>query len=310
MAADDEKTWTIRDILQWVTKRFTHAEIPSPLLDAQLLVGASLGMSRVQLYMELDRPLSLMERDTLRGLVRRRLAGEPVAYLLNQKSWHNLDLYVDSRVLIPRPETEWLLDFVLGLFVERRGESLRILDLCTGSGCLAIALAQYFPASKVFAVDLSADALDVAAENAQRHCVAVEWVRADIRDPAWRSGAVGAEGFDLIVANPPYVTEEEWQDLDISVRGYEPRLALVADDEGLAVGKTIAREVLLGCWLRTGGVFGMELGLGQPTAVAGSLGLEASVFAFQHPVFDLPRGVPFALRDMTARERYLCSFLP
>jgi release factor glutamine methyltransferase len=145
--------WTVRDVLNWTAQRFSALELPTPLLDAQLLIGSVLSLSKVQIYTQLDRPLIETERSQLRELVRRRLSGEPVAYLLNQKDWHDLDLFVDKRVLVPRPETETLLDLILAVCRHESWQPQRILDLCTGSGCLAIALAKAYPQAKVVAVD-------------------------------------------------------------------------------------------------------------------------------------------------------------
>ena len=113
--ASNNATWTVRDVLNWTSRKFSDLDIPSPLLDAQLLIGSVLSLSKVEIYTQLDRPLIESERGQLRELVRRRITGEPVAYLLNQKEWHDLDLYVDNRVLVPRPETETLLDVVLAV---------------------------------------------------------------------------------------------------------------------------------------------------------------------------------------------------
>lgn len=307
-SSDDSKVWTLREVLTWMSKRFSEMDLPTPLLDAQLLLEEVLQIRRVQIYMELDRPLTLEERSRLRTLVRRRMQGEPVAYLLGRKSWHDLELLVDRHVLIPRPETESLLDFVLATLRTRVQIAPRlVVDLCTGSGCLAIALARAYPESKVVAVDISSDALAVAKENAERNGAVVEFCHADVSAPGFLAEWLERWGpADVLVANPPYISEEEWAACDISVRGFEPRLALVADDGGLAVGRAILNLARQG-GLGPQGVFAMEMGVGHPSLLAAECGGPAEAFSFQHPVWDFPAKSYFSLRDLSARERFLCA---
>lgn len=303
-------TWTVKDILAWTSGRFAQLDLPTPLLDAQLLLGSVLGLSKMQLYMHHDRVLSADERLRMRELVRRRLVGEPVAYLLGYKEWHELTLLVDSRVLIPRPETETLLDFVLDVFRSARQSPLRILDLCTGSGCLSIALGRRFPEACVFGVDVSSDALAVASENARRHGVSnVTFLCADVRDDGLLARLVGqAQGaFDVVVANPPYVSEGEWVKLDVGVRDFEPRLALVAEDEGLALAHIITREVMQEGILSANAVFAMEVGLAHCDVLAAQQSYDhLETFPYNTQSWKFPRGRSFALQDLTGRERFWC----
>lgn len=304
------ETWTVKDILAWTSSRFAQLDLPTPLLDAQLLLSSVVGLSKVQLYMHHDRALSSDERAQMRDLVRRRLAGEPVAYLLGRKDWHDLDLLVDARVLIPRPETETLLDFVLDVLRSAGRTPQRLLDLCTGSGCLAIALGRRFPSSTVFAVDVSADALAVARENAQRNGVRnVTFLEADVRDDSLFAKLLEAAGgpFDVVVSNPPYVSESEWAGLDVGVRGFEPRLALVADDDGLALARGIARNVGVEGVLSAESVFAMEVGLAHCDRLAepqtpGHL----ETFPYNTQSWKFPRSRSFALQDLTGRDRFWC----
>jgi len=311
--------WTVKDILQWTSQRFSQQELPTPLLDAQLLLASVLGLSKVQLYMAHDRVLSADERTRMRELVKRRVSGEPVAYLLGRKEWHELDLHLDARVLIPRPETETLLDFAFEAFRGSKRTPTAVLDLCTGSGCLAISFAKRYPDAKVIAVDISEDALAVARENARRNGTPqVEFVLGDVTDPslyATLANKVSAQGgrFSVIVANPPYVSESEWNACDVGVRDFEPKLALVAEDEGLAIGRALLRLVEDGALLAAHGVFGMELGLAHCGRLRQEQGSEAGTeadgdeprsFPYNTAAWKFPRGAGFALQDLTGRERF------
>jgi release factor glutamine methyltransferase len=306
--------WTVKDVLSWTSQRFQSAGIDTPLLDSQLLMGTVLNLSKVQLYMHYDRPLTSEERTQMRALVQRRLAGEPVAYLLGQKFWHTLDLVVDKRVLIPRPETETLLDFVLMCWEKNVHKPRMIVDICTGSGCLGIALAKKFPEAKVIGLDCSEDALLVARENAVRNDVPnVEFRIGDVFEKEFMKSLVSEFGlFDIAVANPPYVTEKEWQECAPGVRDFEPKLALVSEQEGLAHGHAIVDAVKENV-LAHHSVFAMELSAQGPQRIAQLLHLaepdNIKPYSFHTPVWDVPRGEWFALRDLEARARFLCHVL-
>lgn len=310
--------WTVRDILNWTTKRFVELELPTPLLDAQLLLSHVLGFSKIQLYTQIDRPLSADERVAMRDLVKRHVQGEPVAYLLNQKHWHDLDLMVDKRVLIPRPETETLLDFVLSVWRQANKSPEVIFDFCTGSGCLAIALARAFPEARVLAIDISEEALEVARANAQRNGVPqLECLLGDLsRPPLYEYLLKTCGPADIIVANPPYVTEDEWMRCDISVKDFEPRLALVAAEQGLALSRQIAVQVMRTELLSRQSVFAMETGVGHPRALVERLTGEGSAvaksetqaesFSAQVHAWKLPRNEFFCARDLEEKDRFLC----
>ncbi|MEN9529813.1 MAG: hypothetical protein RI932_1686, partial [Pseudomonadota bacterium] len=293
---------------------FSALELPTPLLDAQLLIGSVLSLSKVQIYTQLDRPLIETERSQLRELVRRRLSGEPVAYLLNQKDWHDLDLFVDKRVLVPRPETETLLDLILAVCRHESWQPQRILDLCTGSGCLAIALAKAYPQAKVVAVDVSADALEIARINCERHGVTnVELVLADVLAPHTQSHLVSMGQFNIIVSNPPYVSEAEWMECDVSVRSFEPKVALVGGEQGWMMPAELLQALSKSGLLSGAELIGFELGLSHPEILARELGKQLAlpfseplqVLACQRPVWEFPRDSWFAVKDYTQRSRYL-----
>lgn len=317
--------WTVRDVLNWTSQKFSELQLPTPLLDAQLLLSSVLSLSKLEIYTQLDRPLIDSERSSLRELVRRRLNGEPVAYLLKQKYWHDLDLYVDGRVLVPRPETETLLDLILSVCRHDQRSPKRILDLCTGSGCLAIALAKSFPEACVYAVDVSADALEVAKLNAERNRITnVEWVNADALKAQSYEGLLG-ESFDIVVSNPPYVSEAEWLECDVSVKDYEPRIALVGGESGWQFPRQLLETLGHVGVLKSAGLVGLELGLSHAEILSqefnsndasdsydtanSRLGFSFSdpflSIACQRPVWEFPRAQWFSVKDYSQRSRFL-----
>jgi release factor glutamine methyltransferase len=252
-----EEIWTVLKVLQWTQQRFRERGMPSPRLDAELLLCEVLKRDRVGLYVHHDQPLAKTELAAYRELIKRRLAGEPVAYLLGRQEFWSLPFQVDRRVLIPRPETEGVVEVALELLKARRAPALA--DLCTGSGAIAIAVAHERPDARVVAVDLSADALAVAAANVTACEVDVELRQGDLLDP------LEEERFDVITANPPYIAEGDYGGLPAEVR-CEPRLALLGGPDGLGV---IRR--LLGAApgaLAEDGALVMEIGAGQSEAVA------------------------------------------
>lgn len=306
--------WTVRDVLNWTSQKFAGLELPTPLLDAQLLIGSVLSLSKVQIYTQLDRPLLETERSQLRDLVKRRLSGEPVAYLLNQKSWHDLDLFVDNRVLVPRPETETLLDLVLAICRHEKFNPKRVLDLCTGSGCLAIAFARAFPEAQVIAVDVSEAALQIAKINCEKYSVGnVQLVQADVLDSRSYEKIKSEGAFELIVSNPPYVSEAEWHECEASVRCFEPKLALVGGEKGWQMPARMLNLLSENGLLKQAAIVGLELGLSHPEILSQELASALSVgftepmqsIACQRPVWEFPKKQFFAVKDYTQRSRFL-----
>jgi release factor glutamine methyltransferase len=249
----------VLEVLRWTTGRFEKHGIATARLDAELLAAHAFGMARIELYAQFDRPLSATELATYRDLVSRRLAGEPVAYLLGRKEFWSLDLAVDARVLIPRPDSETLVEEALERLTGRTG-ALRIGDVGTGSGALALALAKERPEAQVFATDLSPDALAVARANAERLGLAVTFLQGDLAAPLSSEG-----GFDLIVANLPYIPTGEIAGLSADVRS-EPHLALDGGADGLALVRRLV-EVAPGL-LQPAGCLALEIGAGQAAATA------------------------------------------
>jgi release factor glutamine methyltransferase len=250
------KAWTILEVLQWTTARFQERGLDSPRLDAELLAAHAFGLSRVQLYTQFDRPLLAPELAAYRELVKRRQAGEPVAYLTGRKEFYSLDLAVDSRVLIPRPDTETAVEEALA----RLPENGRAADVGTGSGAIALALAKARPDATVFASDVSAAALEVARANAERLGLTVTFLEGSLAEPLRALG-----GLDVVVANLPYVVAADLPGLAPEVRA-EPPLALDGGADGLDLVRALiasVSEVLV-----PGGSVVLEIGSGQAAATS------------------------------------------
>jgi release factor glutamine methyltransferase len=260
--------WTTLAVLDWTTQRFTEAGIAGARLEAQLLLAHVLGCSRVQLYTGFDQPLAEPELARYRDLIKRRLGGEPVAYLLGEQEFWALPFYVDASVLVPRPDTETVIEVARAL--RDPAVPCRVLDLCTGSGAIAISLAKELPGAHVVATELSAEAAAVARRNAERNAVAdrVEIRAGDLFAP------VAGEHFDLIVSNPPYIATAVLATLSAEVRR-EPSIALDGGADGLAFYDRICAAAR--AHLAPGGAIVLEHGYDQADAVRARL--EAAGFA-------------------------------
>ncbi len=247
---------TVVEFLGVASAYLAAREFVSPRLDAELLLGHAVGLARLELYLQHDRPLEPAEIDTFRDLLRRRGQGEPVAYLLGSWGFRSLVLKTDRRALVPRPESEVLVELALA----RLPVGGALLDLGTGSGAIALAVCRERPDADVTAVDLDLDALALAGENAASLGLAPRLLRSDLYD-----GLPAAERFDVIVANLPYVADEDSK-LDPAVRDHEPHLALFGGADGL----DLVRRALAGApeRLRPGGSILLELGEGQAPRVA------------------------------------------
>ncbi len=233
----NDRRFSVLELLRWTTDYFTSRGIANARLDAELLLAAALGLERLQLYLEFDKPVDAAERARFRGLVRRRASERvPVAYLVGVKEFWSLPLHVTPDVLVPRPETEVLVAAALDGFPQREVE-FHALDLGTGSGAIALALAVERPKARVTAIDRSPAALVVARENAERVGVA-ERLRFLCGD--W-GAPVRGESFDLVVANPPYVAEAEAAGLAPELF-HEPASALFAGSDGMQAYEHIAAE--------------------------------------------------------------------
>ncbi len=227
--------WTVLDLLKTVTQYLDEKAVESSRLDAELLLAHVLKMDRVGLYCAFDRPLERGEVDVFRGFVKRRAKGEPVAYLLGKKEFYSLVFSVDSRVLIPRPETEHLVDRALEVMPP--GEKLRVLDIGTGSGAIAVAVAVNHVDAQITATDISGTSLEIATKNAANHKVdsRICFVEGDLF-----AGSEG--GFSLILSNPPYIDRDGGDSLPSGVVDYEPAGALFAGEGGMGIIRRIIEE--------------------------------------------------------------------
>jgi release factor glutamine methyltransferase len=252
---------TLAEVLRRSTEYLETNGSPTPRLDAELLLAHGLGLTRIDLYTQFERPMSEAELAACRGLIRRRGQREPVAYVIGHWGFRRLELDVDARVLVPRPETELVVDRCLALLEGCDRPS--VLDVGTGSGAIALALKDEMPEARVLACDVSADALDVARANAARLGLDVKLIESDLLEQ------VTGDAFQLIVSNPPYIAESEVAMLQPEVAEHEPRLATVAGADGLEIYRRLlpqAAERLAG-----GGHLVLECGAGQAPALAAEL---------------------------------------
>ncbi len=250
---------TVIDILKRTTEHFQRAGLEKPKVDAEWLLAHGLGCKRLDLFLQFERPLNDAELEPMRAMVRRRAKREPLQYILGETGFHDLQLKVRPGALIPRPETEELVEWLLK--TSKASTPARIVDLGTGSGAIALALAQHLTETEVIATDTSAEALDLARENAV-HCHLSERVHFSVSN--WLDGVDGS--FDWIVSNPPYLTESEWDEAVPEVREFEPKSALVAGDEGLADLNQILSQALPR--LNAGGMLACETGIAQHPRLA------------------------------------------
>jgi release factor glutamine methyltransferase len=217
-----EEPWTVGRLLSWTEQYFAAQRVEFPRLDAQVLLAHTLGCKRIDLYgLRFEEVATEEVRRSFRELIRKRVEGCPVAYLVGRKEFYNLEFEVNPSVLIPRPDTECVVGECLRL--ARELDKPQVVDLGTGSGAIAVAVAQKHKRAQVTAVDLSAEALAVAARNAARHGVAdrVRFLQGDLFGPI-----AAGECFDFVLSNPPYIPHEEMNRLPPGVRDYEPHLAL------------------------------------------------------------------------------------
>ncbi len=257
-----QEVWTIGKVSRWAADDFRARGMPSPRLDAELLLAHVLGIDRIRILIDADKPLSTSERDRYKALIQRRRAHEPVAYLLGYREFFGRRFQVDSRVLIPRPDTEALVSVALERSRPRAMQG-RLLDLCCGSGCVTISFARERPTWSILGADISSDALVVARRNALRLGAVwgVSWHRGDLF--AALPPGTHCTG---ITANPPYIPTAELETLDADVRDHEPRLAL----DGGVSGTQLLERIVSGARavLEPGGFLALEVMSGQAPVVS------------------------------------------
>ena len=267
----EEKIWTLLELIQWTTNYFHNKGIENPRLNVETLLGKALNMERVDLYVNYDRIINPGERQIFKQLIQRRLQGEPLQYILGETGFYGLNIRVTPDVLIPRPETELLVETALEL-ISPNIET--VADLGTGSGCIALALAANHPNLTIIATDISEAALSVARQNAiDLHLEnRVTFYQQDmVRD-------ILPEGFkvDMVISNPPYIPDAEFAELSREVKEFEPDIALTDHGDGLTYYRAILEKARTH-FHHSNGIVLLELGYGQADAVeklARSLGYQ------------------------------------
>jgi len=280
--------WTVGKIIDWTTGHLRKHGSESPRLEAEILLAHARGCPRIQLYVQYNELLTDDQRTVMRDLVKRRAQAEPVAYLVGHREFFALDFRVTPDVLIPRPETETLVVQLIAAAKSRPNP--RILDVGTGSGCIAVAAAVNVPGATVSAIDISPRALDVAKDNASRHAVAerIRFLEGDLFAPL-----SSEDQFDLVVSNPPYVADAEMATLPADIRLHEPQLALRAGPNGLDVVALLITAAP--AHLAAGGALFIEISPEQASAVS-SLIRESGQF-------EPPRTV----KDSSGKERVVIA---
>ena len=257
----------VLEILNWSTNYLKDHQIENPRLNAELLLARSLNLGREGLYMQLKEQLKEEKKEVLESLIRRRISGEPLQYILEHQEFWSIDLKVDPRVLIPRPETELLVEQCLSILSKTPfKQTPSILEIGTGSGAIAIALAKEMKDIFLVATDISRDALVLAKENAKFAGVKhqIEFVNGDLFDPFCLFIERGP--FDLILSNPPYINRSEIHTLAKEVRDYEPSVALDGGEDGLDFYRHIISQAPF--YLREEGWLLLEIGQGQGPIVS------------------------------------------
>ena len=278
----EKAPWTVLDVIQWTARYFTSRQVESPRLSAELLLAHALGLDRLDLYLDFARPLEQEERATMRGLVKRRAAGEPVAYITGEKGFWESSFEVTPAVLVPRPDTETLVESALAELSGRSADGLTVWEPATGSGAVVLSLAAAEPDVRFLASDRCPAALAVARRNAARHHLLdrVAFFAAD-----WFAGLrPGGMAVDLIVVNPPYVAAAEIENLAPEIRNHEPRQALDGGHDGLAHVRHIIDQAA--DFLGSGGLLLMEIGWDQRAAVT-DLGAASGRYAAVDFIRDL-----------------------
>jgi len=216
------KEWNNKEILAWTTDFFKSKEIENPRLNAELIISSVLKLNRMDLYLQFDRILSLSERNRIKKLILKRATGEPLQYVLGECDFYGFRIFVNENVLIPRPETELLVERIL----KDNSRLASILEIGTGSGAIAIVLKKNFPEAEITATDISEKALAVAKQNSENNETEITFLKSDIFSEL-------SEKFEIIVSNPPYISAVEFENLPPEIKEFEPKNALFAAENGL-----------------------------------------------------------------------------
>ena len=289
------RPWTVLHLLRWSTQYLESRGLEGVRIDVEYMLAHVLGLTRMNLYLQFERPLEAAELQAFRPLLQARAQRQPLQYILGTAAFRDLELNVDPRVLIPRPETEELVEAILQRVREWGREGLEAVDVGTGSGAIALSLLHEGPFRHVFATDASADALELARANAERHGLLS---RISFHHGDLLAALPAGTRVPVLVSNPPYVAAAELPSLEPEVRGWEPEMALVSPDhstagDGLAILARIIRDGV--GVVEPGGLLALEIGAGHGEAV---LGLLKEVEGWEGSV---------VLRDLSRRERIVLS---
>jgi release factor glutamine methyltransferase len=244
------KNWKILEILKWTTGFFKEKQIINPRLNAEYIISHVLGCKRFDLYVRFEEIVSLENREKIKKMVIERAKSKPLQYVIGETEFYGHRFFVNESVLIPRPETEYLVEKI----ITEIDSYNTILDIGSGSGAIAITLKKELPYLSITAVDISASALKIATENAKLNQVEIEFIESDIFSKLNTK-------FDIIVSNPPYIPQKEYEALDKEILEYEPKLALLAEDDGLYFYRRILSEAKL--YLNVNGKIYFEIGYNQ-----------------------------------------------
>lgn len=255
---------TCLEILNQAVEKLRSEGIDRPRTNAELLLEAVLNVKKIDLYLNRDLILTPQQIEKYNQFIQERISGKPVQYIIGRTEFFGLEFEVNENVLIPRPETETLVEIVIARL--RNSPQAKIIDLGTGSGAIAISLAKNLKDSFIFATDISADALTVAKTNAKKHSVEkrIDFLCGDLFEPLKNKNLEGS--IDCVVSNPPYVSQDEFDQLPPEVKDHEPIVALKTDEEGTFFHKKIIEGSL--DFLKKGGIIALEVGLGQASKVA------------------------------------------
>lgn len=283
---------TISETINTAAIKLTAAGISNDRLDAEVLLCHTLGRDRAWLLAHIREPLSEENHRTFEQTIDRRAQREPLQYITGNQEFWGLDFAVTRDVLIPRPETELVIEAVLG-FTKKKDQTITIIDLCTGSGCIAVSLAKELSGARVFATDKSSKALDIARENAHRHGVSdrIRFLEGDLFGPLDELDLLGRA--DIIVSNPPYVPLGDYSTLQAEVRDYEPKIALIAGPDGTEIHHRILDDAPR--FLKNKGHLIMEMGIGQSSVLVHRI-QETGAFA-----------EPAVLKDLAGIERVIVT---
>ncbi|MGB3975212.1 MAG: peptide chain release factor N(5)-glutamine methyltransferase [bacterium] len=287
------QTWTIRKLITWTAEWFKNFDIATPRLDAEILLSHTINCTRLDLYLDPDKPVTDTERAAFRSHIKRRANREPIAYIIGSKEFWGRNFSVDPRVLIPRPETETLIEAALSKIPEKA--PWLVADLGTGSGCIAITIALEKPDVKVIASDISAGSIEVAKMNAFNLGASdrIMW-----RQGSWCTvfnSLIQPKSLDLLLTNPPYIASGELLELQPEISKYEPDIALDGGKDGLQAYKELVQEAVF--WLKSGSWIIMEIGYRQGEDIKGIL-KEASFVSIE------------IIKDASGKDRVISAMKP